>query len=233
MNRRCFDEGIGTSPGIALGKVFVYKEPEITIFKRQIENLNQETERLELAIEKGIIQIEGIYNQALETLGGEKEAEIFNAHRMIMEDPEFVEIVKGKIRSERINAEWAIKEAVDYYIRLFKNMEDEYLKERVLDLKDVSRRLLRILLRIETINLSSLEEECIIVAEDLTPSDTAQMNKDAVIGIVTEIGGKTSHTSIMARALEIPAIAGLKGITNIVKNGDFMIIHGKEGGSYY
>ena len=221
-------KGIGTSPGIALGKVFIYKEPEIILFKKQIEDSNQETERLEEAIEKGIVEIENVYNQALETLG-EKEAEIFSAHRMLMKDPEFIKIVKKKIKSEKINAEWAIKEVADYYIGLFKNMEDEYLKERVLDLKDVSKRLLRILLRIENIDLGSLKEECIIVAEDLTPSDTAQINKEVVIGLVTEIGGKTSHTSIMARALEIPAIAGLKGITNLVKDGDFMIIHGKEG----
>ena len=221
-------KGIGTSPGIALGKVLIYKEPEIILFKKQVGDLNQETERLERAIQKGIGQIEKIYEEVLKTVGT-KEAEIFNAHKMIMKDPEFVGGVEKKIKSERVNAEWAVKEVADYYIQLFKNIEDEYLRERVLDLKDVSKRLLRILLGIETMDLGSLKERCIIVAEDLTPSDTAQMNKDAVIGFVTGLGGKTSHTSIMARTLEIPAIAGLQGITNVAKNGDFMIIHGKEG----
>ncbi|NMB27416.1 MAG: phosphoenolpyruvate--protein phosphotransferase [Tissierellia bacterium] len=221
-------KGIGISPGIALGKVFIYKEPEIVLFKKQVEDLNYETERLERAVEEGLSQIENIYDQVLKTLG-KREAEIFNAHKMIMKDPEFVGLVERKIKSERVNAEWAVKEVVDYYIELFKNIEDGYLRERVLDLKDVSKRLLRILLGIETVDLGSLKEECIIVAEDLTPSDTAQMNKEVVIGLVTGLGGKNSHTSIMARTLEIPAITGLKGITNVAKNGDFMIIHGKEG----
>ena len=221
-------KGIGTSPGIVLGKAYIYKEPEIIFFKKQIDDLNKETVRLEEAIEKGTIQIKDIYKQVLETLG-EKEAEIFNVHRMIIGDPEFVGVVKKKIESERINAEWAIKEVADHYVELFKNMEDEYLRERVLDLKDVSKRLLRILLGIKTMDLSSLKEKCIIVAEDLTPSEIAQMNKEAAIGIVTELGGKTSHTSIMARTLEIPVVAGLKDITNIAKNGDFIIIHGEKG----
>lgn len=221
-------KGIGISPGIALGKVFIYKEPEIVLFKKQVEDLNYETERLERAVEEGLSQIENIYDQVLKTLG-KREAEIFNAHKMIMKDPEFVGLVERKIKSERVNAEWAVKEVVDYYIELFKNIEDGYLRERVLDLKDVSKRLLRILLGIETVDLGSLKEECIIVAEDLTPSDTAQMNKEVVIGLVTGLGGKNSHTSIMARTLEIPAITGLKGITSVAKNGDFMIIHGKEG----
>ena len=221
-------KGIGISPGIALGKVFIYKEPEIVLFKKQVEDLNYETERLERAVEEGLSQIENIYDQVLKTLG-KREAEIFNAHKMIMKDPEFVGLVERKIKSKRVNAEWAVKEVVDYYIELFKNIEDGYLRERVLDLKDVSKRLLRILLGIETVDLGSLKEECIIVAEDLTPSDTAQMNKEVVIGLVTGLGGKNSHTSIMARTLEIPAITGLKGITSVAKNGDFMIIHGKEG----
>lgn len=221
-------KGIGISPGIALGKVFIYKEPEIVLFKKQVEDLNYETERLERAVEEGLSQIGSIYDQVLKTLG-KREAEIFNAHKMIMKDPEFVGLVERKIKSERVNAEWAVKEVVDYYIELFKNIEDGYLRERVLDLKDVSKRLLRILLGIETVDLGSLKEECIIVAEDLTPSDTAQMNKEVVIGLVTGLGGKNSHTSIMARTLEIPAITGLKGITSVAKNGDFMIIHGKEG----
>lgn len=221
-------KGIGISPGIALGKVFIYKEPEIVLFKKQVEDLNYETERLERAVEEGLSQIENIYDQVLKTLG-KREAEIFNAHKMIMKDPEFVGLVERKIKSKRVNAEWAVKEVVDYYIELFKNIEDGYLRERVLDLKDVSKRLLRILLGIETVDLGFLKEECIIVAEDLTPSDTAQMNKEVVIGLVTGLGGKNSHTSIMARTLEIPAITGLKGITNVAKNGDFMIIHGKEG----
>lgn len=221
-------KGIGTSPGIALGNILVYKEPEITINKKQIQDIDEEIDRLEKAIKTGMKQIEKLYEKTLNNVGKE-EAEIFNAHKMMIEDPEFIGDVKETIKSQEVNAEWAVKNVADKFIKIFENIEDEYLRERALDLKDVSNRLLRILLDIETMDLGSLEEECIIVAEDLTPSDTAQMNKEMVIGFVTELGGKTSHTSIMARTLEIPAISGLKDITNEVKNGDFVIIDGKEG----
>lgn len=221
-------KGIGTSPGIALGDVIVYKEPEIVITKEQIENIDEEIIRLEEALKIGIKQTEELYEKTLKNVGKE-EAEIFNAHKMMIEDPEFIGDVKEAIKDQQVSAEWALKNTADKYIEIFENIEDEYLRERALDLKDVSKRLLRILLDIETMDLSSLEEECILVAEDLTPSDTAQMNKEMVIGFVTEIGGKTSHTSIMARTLEIPAVSGLKGITSRVQNGDFIIIDGKEG----
>lgn len=221
-------KGIGTSPGIALGNILVYKEPEITINKKQIQDIDEEIDRLEKAIKTGMKQIEKLYEKTLNNVGKE-EAEIFNAHKMMIEDPEFIGDVKETIKSQEVNAEWAVKNVADKFIKIFENIEDEYLRERALDLKDVSNRLLRILLDIQTMDLGSLEEECIIVAEDLTPSDTAQMNKEMVIGFVTELGGKTSHTSIMARTLEIPAISGLKDITNEVKNGDFVIIDGKEG----
>lgn len=221
-------KGIGTSPGIALGHVIVYKEPEIAVTKEQVQDIDKEIDRLEKAIKIGIKQIENLYEKTLKNVGKE-EAEIFNAHKMMIEDPEFIGDVKETIKSQEVNAEWAVKNTADKYIEMFENIEDEYLRERALDLKDVSKRLLRILLDIETMDLGSLEEESIIVAEDLTPSDTAQMNKDMVLGFVTELGGKTSHTSIMARTLEIPAVSGLKDITNKVKNGDFIIIDGKEG----
>ncbi|QQY79349.1 phosphoenolpyruvate--protein phosphotransferase [Keratinibaculum paraultunense] len=221
-------KGIGTSPGIALGNVLVYKEPEMVIEKKQVADVDEEIERLDKAIEIAIEQIEQLYEKTLETVGL-KEAKIFNAHKMMMEDPEFIGDVKETIKSQGVNAEWAVKTIADKYIKMFENIEDEYLRERAVDLKDVSNRLLKILLGIESIDLSTLNDEYIIVAEDLTPSDTAQMDKEMVLGFITEIGGKTSHTSIMARTLEIPAISGVKGITNKTKNGDFVIIDGKEG----
>ncbi len=221
-------KGIGTSPGIALGNVLVYKEPKIVIEKKQVSNTDEEIKRLDKAIEIAIKQIEQIYEKTLKNVGP-KEAEIFNAHRMMIEDPEFIGDVKETIKSQKVNAEWAVKTTIDRYIEMFENIEDEYIRERALDLKDVSNRLLKILLDIETMDLSTLEDECIIIAEDLTPSDTAQMNKEMVLGFITELGGKTSHTSIMARTLEIPAVSGVKDITNKTKNGDFAIIDGKEG----
>ncbi len=221
-------KGIGTSPGIALGNVLVYKEPKIVIEKKQVSNTDEEIKRLDRAVEIAIKQIEQIYEKTLKNVG-EKEAEIFNAHRMMIEDPEFIGDVKETIKSQKVNSEWAVKTTADRYIEMFENIEDEYIRERALDLKDVSNRLLKILLDIETMDLSTLEDECIIIAEDLTPSDTAQMNKEMVLGFITELGGKTSHTSIMARTLEIPAVSGVKDITNKTKNGDFAIIDGKEG----
>ncbi len=221
-------KGIGTSPGIALGNVLVYKEPKIVIEKKQVSNTDEEIKRLDKAIEIAIKQIEQIYEKTLKNVGP-KEAEIFNAHRMMIEDPEFIGDVKETIKSQKVNAEWAVKTTIDRYIEMFESIEDEYIRERALDLKDVSNRLLKILLDIETMDLSTLEDECIIIAEDLTPSDTAQMNKEMVLGFITELGGKTSHTSIMARTLEIPAVSGVKDITNKTKNGDFAIIDGKEG----
>ncbi len=136
---------------------------------------------------------------------------------MILEDPEFIGSIKERIKSENANAEWAVKTVSDEYIQIFENMEDEYLRERAADIKDISTRILRILLNIDATDLTAIEEESIILAYDLTPSDTAQIDKEVVLGFVTEIGGPTSHTAIMARTLEIPSISGIKDVTNIAK----------------
>ena len=221
-------KGLGTSPGIGIGKVFVFKEPELEIEKKEIENTIEEINRLKLALKKSTNEIDNIYNITLNTIG-EDEAEIFTAHRMMLEDPEFVGGVEEKIKDEKVNAEWAVNEVANFYIDMFENIEDEYLKARAADLRDVSKRLLRALLNVETPDLISISEKSVIIAEDLTPSDTAQMNKEMVVGIVTELGGRTSHTSIMARTLEVPAIAGVKHATNIFVHGDPIIVDGDSG----
>jgi len=221
-------KGIGTSPGIAIGKVFVYREEEINIGKENIENTETEVERLNLAIEKAVNQVEESYERVLNNIG-EKEAEIFTAHKYMLEDPEFIGSVVEKIQSEKVNAEWAIKIVSDGYIQIFENIEDEYLKERALDLKDITNRVLKILLDIETMDLSTIEEESIILAKDLTPSATAQMNKEMVLGFVTELGGPTSHTAIMAKTMGIPSVSGIRDVVNISKDGDIIIVDGREG----
>lgn len=221
-------EGLGTSPGIGIGKVFVYKEPILIIEKNIIKDITEEINRLEVALKKARVEIDNLYEITLSTIG-EHEAEIFTAHRMMLEDPEFLGGVREKIRDENVNAEWAVNEVVNFYIEMFENIEDEYLKARVTDLKDVSKRLLRTLLNVATPDLISIIEKTIIIAEDLTPSDTAQMNKDMVVGIVTELGGRTSHTSIIARTLEVPAIAGVKDATNYLNHGEDIIIDGDSG----
>lgn len=221
-------KGLGTSPGIGIGKIFVYKEPDLKIEKNSIQDPNSEIVRLELALNKATGEIDKLYQITLSTIG-EHEAEIFTAHRMMLEDPEFLSGVKEKIQGENVNSEWAVNEVANFYIAMFENIEDEYLKARAADLKDVSKRLLRALLNVETPDLIAINEKSIIVAEDLTPSDTAQMNKEMVVGIVTVLGGRTSHTSIMARTLEIPAIAGVKGATDLLVHGQSIIVDGDSG----
>jgi phosphotransferase system enzyme I (PtsI) len=221
-------KGLGTSVGIGIGRVLIYKEPKIDIIKENILDLELEIRRLEDALKRAIEEIDNIYNTTLIKVG-EKEAEIFTAHKMILEDPEYIGSIKEKIEASNINSEWAVREVTNFYIDIFKDMEDEYIRERVQDIKDVSNRLLKVLLNIETKDLSSIKERTIIVAQDLIPSDTAQINKEMVVGIVTEVGGRTSHTSIMARTMNIPAVSGAENITNIVKDNELMIIDGSTG----
>lgn len=221
-------KGIGVSPGISIGKVFLKEEIGAKVEKKNIENISDEIAKLNAAIEKSLKEVKSIYEYALKNLG-EKEAEIFSAHKLMLEDPEFIDFIKEKIKLESVNAEWGVKEASNNYISILENMDNEYLKERAADIKDISKRLINNLMGIENISLSTLEEECIIVSKDLTPSDTAQMRKDKVLGFVTEVGGRTSHTSIMARTLELPAVVGVKDMTKSVKNNDMIIIDGEEG----
>lgn len=220
--------GLGVSPGIGIGKIFIYKTLEIKVVKRNIENIELEINRLDDGISKASKEIDELYDLTIANVGNE-EAEIFTAHKMILEDPELYSAIKAKISSEKVNCEWAVKEVSEYFISLFEDIQDEYLKARSADIKDVSTRLLRVLLGLESIDLLSISEKSIIVAEDLTPSDTAQLNKEMIEGIVTELGGRTSHTAIMSRTLSIPAIAGVKDILKSVNHGDSMIIDGFTG----
>lgn len=219
------------SPGIAIGKALVYTEEELNISKTTVEDIDQEIKRFENAIETTKTQLKDVYEEALEKLGADKAA-IFEAHLMVLEDPELTNQVENKIKEEKINAEFALKEVIDGFIAIFESMDDEYMRERAADIRDVGTRMLKNLMGIEIVNLASLSEEVVLVAHDLTPSDTATMNKDKVLGFVTDIGGRTSHTAIMARSLEVPAIVGLKDITSKVKKGDIIVFDGNEGIGY-
>ncbi|WP_427337940.1 phosphoenolpyruvate--protein phosphotransferase [Caloranaerobacter sp. DY30410] len=221
-------KGIAASPGIAIGKVLIKKDAQVKIEKKNIDSIEDEIKRLNKAREISKQQIDALYQHALKNIGQE-EAKIFEAHIMILDDPEYFGQVEQKIKTEKVNAEHALKEITDAFIEIFQNMGNEYMKERVLDIKDVSNRVIRELLGIQTIDLSKLDEEVIIVAEDLTPSDTAQMDKEKVLGFITETGGRTSHSAIMARTLELPAVVGVEGIIANVKNGDVIIFDGDEG----
>src|SRR5690606_7004128 len=137
--------------------------------------------------------------------------------------------IEDKINSERVNAEQALKEVADMFIMMFEQMDNDYMKERAADIRDVTKRVLSHLLGVELVNPSMISSEVIVIAEDLTPSDTAQLNKQFVKGFTTNIGGRTSHSAIMARSLEIPAVVGTRSVTTDAKDGDLIIVDGIEG----
>lgn len=223
-------KGIIGSEGIVIGKVLVYKKEEIVIDHGHIEPaaLEGELEKVEEALRTSENQIREIMEKASMEFG-EDEASIFGAHLMILEDPELIEGIRTRITEERISAPNAASQVVDSYVEIFSSMDDEYLRERAADVRDVGGRLIRNLLGIKSRDIGRLDEDVIIAAHDLTPSDTALMDKKHVKGFMTNIGGRTSHTAIMARSLEIPAILGLCDITGKVRDGETVIIDAKAG----
>lgn len=223
-------KGIAVSPGIAIGKVLMLQKEAYTIDMTTIEDtaVEQEIEAVKSAIAKSKAQIQGIYEAAVEKLGAEKAA-IFVAHIDILEDPAMMEGIMEKVRSEKKNAAWAFDETVKEFCAMFDAIDDEYLRERASDLRDVGDRAVRNILGMRIVDLSHLEEPVVIVVNDLMPSDTASMDIKKVLGFVTEVGGRTSHSSIMARSLEIPAVVGTTGILENAKQGDIIILDGLAG----
>ena len=221
-------KGIAASQGISFAKAYVFVEPDLTVKEVKIEDVAAEIKRFEDAIEASKKELTIIKENALASLGADKAA-VFEAHLLILDDPEFIGTVKTDIESKVINAEYAFKETSDMFISMFEAMDNEYMKERAADIRDVSKRILAHLLGVDLPNPSLIDEEVIVIAEDLTPSDTAQLNKKYVKGFATNIGGRTSHSAIMARSLEIPAVVGTSSITEDVKNGDILILDGLDG----
>ena len=223
-------KGVAASPGIEIGKAFVLKEYPILIEQDKIvaEKLADEIEKLNKAIVKSKVQLEQIRDKAEKEMGADK-AEIFNAHLMMLEDEVFLDEIREKIKAESIRAEYALTLVVEAYTEMFQNIEDEYLRERATDVKDIGDRLVKNLLNIPMQSLADLSEEIIIIAKDLTPSDTAQMNKEFVQAFATEMGGRTSHTAIMARSLEIPAVVGVVDLLAKARIGDTVIVDGNKG----
>ena len=221
-------KGIPASKGYAIGKAFIKEVKDINIVERTIENLAEEEERLKKAINASKEQLKKIKENAEKELGHEKAA-VFESHIMFLEDPEFTGTAITNINNNKVNAEKALNDVVEMYMGIFKSMEDEYMRERAADVKDVGRRILDNLLGNIDESQGSLDKDTIIVSYDLTPSDTAQLDRSKVIGFVTDIGGRTSHSAIMARTLEIPAVVGLNDITSSVKNGDNIIVDGIKG----
>ena len=221
-------KGIAASQGISFAKAYVFVEPDLSVKEVKIEDVEAEVKRFEDAIEASKKELTIIKENALASLGADKAA-VFEAHLLILDDPEFMGTVKTDIESKVINAEYAFKETSDMFISMFEAMDNEYMKERAADIRDVSKRILAHLLGVDLPNPSLIDEEVIVISEDLTPSDTAQLNKKYVKGFATNIGGRTSHSAIMARSLEIPAVVGTSSITEDVKNGDVLILDGLDG----
>lgn len=220
--------GIAASAGIAIAKAFVLQNPELTIERKSITDSASEIERFDAALSVSKEELSVIKEKANKELGEDKAA-IFAAHLLVLSDPELVDAVKQKIENEKVNAEAAMDDVSSMFINMFESMDNEYMKERAADIRDVSKRVLAHLLNVTFTTPASISEEVVILAEDLTPSDTAQLNRKFVKGFATDIGGRTSHSAIMSRSMEIPAVVGTKTITEKVENGVMVIIDGLDG----
>ncbi|RLL46602.1 phosphoenolpyruvate--protein phosphotransferase [Oceanobacillus piezotolerans] len=219
--------GIAASSGIAIAKAYQLVTPDLSFEDKSAGQADEEIKRLEEALDISKGELEKIKAHTKEALGDE-HAEIFSAHLLILNDPELITPMKDKIRNESVTAEAALDSITKMFVDMFENMENEYMRERAADIKDVTKRVMAHLLGVTFPDPALIDEEVVIIAQDLTPSDTAQLNQ-FVKGFATDIGGRTSHSAIMARSLEIPAIVGTKEITNSVKQGDMIIIDGLAG----
>ena len=217
--------GIPASPGIVFGKALVLKEEKIVLDMQKIKDsqVDEEIARFYAGREAAVEQLNSIKERAYQSLGEEKAA-IFEGHLMILEDEELEEEIIGYLRSNHVNAAVAANVVIDQQVAILSEIDDEYLKERAGDIRDIGNRLIKNILGMHIVDLGEINEEAILVAYDLTPSETAQLNLDKVLGFVTDIGGRTSHTSIMARSLELPAIVGTNNVTELVNTGDFLIL---------
>ncbi|MBF1995549.1 phosphoenolpyruvate-protein phosphotransferase PtsI [Serratia symbiotica] len=217
--------GILVSPGIAFGKALLLKEDEIVINRKKIstDHVEQEVSRFLSGRAKASEQLAVIKAKAGETFGEEKEA-IFEGHIMLLEDEELEQEIIALIKDEHVTADAAVYTVIESQAHALEELDDEYLKERAADVRDIGKRLLRNMLSMPIVDLSTIQDEVILVATDLTPSETAQLNLKKVLGFITDLGGRTSHTSIMARSLELPAIVGTSDVTKQVKTGDYLIL---------
>jgi phosphoenolpyruvate-protein phosphotransferase (PTS system enzyme I) len=223
-----FLQGIAASSGIAIAKAYRLVEPDLSFEKKTISDAVEEVARFQLALSTSKGELEVIRDNANEQLGADKAA-IFDAHLLVLSDPELISPIEDKIKNENVNAEVALKETADMFVTMFEQMDNEYMQERAADIRDVTKRVLAHLLNVKIVNPSMITEEAIIIAEDLTPSDTAQLNRQYVKGFTTDIGGRTSHSAIMARSMEIPAVVGTKSSTIDIENGDTVIVDGIKG----
>ncbi|HDA7347997.1 TPA: phosphoenolpyruvate--protein phosphotransferase [Staphylococcus aureus] len=222
-------KGIAASDGVAIAKAYLLVEPDLTFDKNEkVTDVEGEVAKFNSAIEASKVELTKIRNNAEVQLGADKAA-IFDAHLLVLDDPELIQPIQDKIKNENANAATALMDVTTQFVTIFESMDNEYMKERAADIRDVSKRVLSHILGVELPNPSMIDESVVIVGNDLTPSDTAQLNKEFVQGFATNIGGRTSHSAIMSRSLEIPAIVGTKSITQEVKQGDMIIVDGLNG----
>ncbi|HCZ2949717.1 TPA: phosphoenolpyruvate--protein phosphotransferase [Staphylococcus aureus] len=222
-------KGIAASDGVAIAKAYLLVEPDLTFDKNEkVTDVEGEVAKFNSAIEASKVELTKIRNNAEVQLGADKTA-IFDAHLLVLDDPELIQPIQDKIKNENANAATALTDVTTQFVTIFESMDNEYMKERAADIRDVSKRVLSHILGVELPNPSMIDESVVIVGNDLTPSDTAQLNKEFVQGFATNIGGRTSHSAIMSRSLEIPAIVGTKSITQEVKQGDMIIVDGLNG----
>ncbi|HDD6020147.1 TPA: phosphoenolpyruvate--protein phosphotransferase [Staphylococcus aureus] len=222
-------KGIAASDGVAIAKAYLLVEPDLTFDKNEkVTDVEVEVAKFNSAIEASKVELTKIRNNAEVQLGADKAA-IFDAHLLVLDDPELIQPIQDKIKNENANAATALTDVTTQFVTIFESMDNEYMKERAADIRDVSKRVLSHILGVELPNPSMIDESVVIVGNDLTPSDTAQLNKEFVQGFATNIGGRTSHSAIMSRSLEIPAIVGTKSITQEVKQGDMIIVDGLNG----
>ncbi|HCD4579609.1 TPA: phosphoenolpyruvate--protein phosphotransferase [Staphylococcus aureus] len=222
-------KGIAASDGVAIAKAYLLVEPDLTFDKNEkVTDVEGEVAKFNNAIEASKVELTKIRNNAEVQLGADKAA-IFDAHLLVLDDPELIQPIQDKIKNENANAASALTDVTTQFVTIFESMDNEYMKERAADIRDVSKRVLSHILGVELPNPSMIDESVVIVGNDLTPSDTAQLNKEFVQGFATNIGGRTSHSAIMSRSIEIPAIVGTKSITQEVKQGDMIIVDGLNG----
>lgn len=222
-------KGIAASDGIAVAPAYLLVEPDLSFTKHSINDVDSEISRYKKAVSDSTAEVEKIRDVAKKSLG-EEGAQVFEAHLMILNDPEFTGAIETEIKNSSINAEAALDKTAQKFIKIFEGMTDNpYMQERAADVRDVSKRIMAHLLGKKLPNPASIDHEVIVVAHDLTPSDTAQLNKKYVKGFVTDVGGRTAHSAIMARSLELPAVVGTGSITKDIKDGQNMIVDGLDG----
>lgn len=221
-------EGVAASPGIAIGRVHVIGGDVIEVEKRSIKDVERELKKFQNALNRAKNDLEGFYEKSVGAFG-EESAQIFKVHQLMLEDPLIVDDTKAKIKKEKINADYALSEVMDKYIRMLQGMKDEYFKARTADVRDLKKRVIRHIQGSTPTYLTKLKEPVIIFAKELTPSDTIKLERSMVLGFAMDFGGRTSHATILARSIKVPAVVGLIKAGEYLENGDWLILDGDNG----